>query len=62
MRPGPAKSLEVRRDHIAERRRWVRLLLEEDPTMTTEALAERLGWDRSTIRRDRVALGARARG
>lgn len=42
---------------VAERRHLVRVMIEGNPAMRTEALADILGWDRSTIRKDRVALG-----
>lgn len=42
---------------IASRRDYVRDLLDADPTLSTDEIARRLGWDRATIRRDRKVLG-----
>lgn len=54
----------ARRALQTERRALVVEYVRLYPSMTTDDLAERLGWDRSTIRRDRAALraGAAAEG
>lgn len=41
---------------VAERREWVRALLVEHPTLTTDEIARLIDVDRSTIRRDRAAI------
>ena len=41
---------------VADRREWVRALLVKHPTLTTDEIADLLNVDRSTIRRDRVAI------
>jgi DeoR/GlpR family transcriptional regulator of sugar metabolism len=41
---------------VAERREWVRALLVEHPTLTTDEIARLIDVDRSPIRRDRAAL------
>lgn len=42
---------------IMSRREFVRELLDLYPQISTDDIAERLGWDRATIRRDRKVLG-----
>ena len=41
---------------VSERREWVRALLVQHPTLTTDEIAALLNVDRSTIRRDRSAI------
>lgn len=47
---------------VLRRRDSVAAALAAEPGLSTDALAARLGWDRSTIRRDRAALRRRGEG
>ena len=51
-----AASLAAIARRVEERRQWVRALLVKHPTLTTDEIANLLGVDRSTIRRDRAAI------
>lgn len=58
---GGRRGAEVRRWTQANRRWTVELFLLTRPSLSTDEIAERLGVNRSTIRRDRAALRAVAR-
>jgi len=55
--PGALASLVVRRAAISARRANVLELHAADKGMSTDEMADILGVDRSTIRRDRKSLG-----
>lgn len=55
--PGALASLAVRRAAASMRRGRVADLLMRHPHLSTDEIADILGVDRSTIRRDRKSLG-----
>lgn len=56
-----AAALAAVQDRIRVRRAHVAALLAHEPTLSTDEIARRLGYDRSTIRRDRAAMDLTAR-
>lgn len=56
-----AAALAAIQDRISARRAHVAAMLDREPTLSTDEIARRLGYDRSTIRRDRAAMDLTAR-